>query len=114
MSVGYIDHRRNGYGQHPMLAAHGAGALIEHRYDHLCDVKVVETYSDSSDVDDGVHRSHLMEMHLFDRQSMGFALCLCDNLEYPYCQFLCPVGECAPVQYLHYVSQTTVLMVMIM
>ena len=97
-----------------MLTAHGACAIIEHRHDHIGDAEVVETYGNGSDVDDGVHRSHFMEMHLLYGQAVSLALCLCDDLEYPDRHSLCPVGQCASVQYLHNVGQSPVLMTMAM
>ena len=82
--VGFDDihGRRDGNGQHAVLAADGASALGETGDDDIRDPQAVKGDRRGNDIYDGVDGADFMEMHLFQRHVMGERLCFRYDVEH--------------------------------
>ena len=74
-----------------MLAAHRAASLRDPRHSHIPDPEIVETYRRRHNVDDGIDRSHFVEMHFIDRYAVCLGLRLREDLKDPQRQGSCPL-----------------------
>ena len=91
MRLCYIRHGRYRHLQDPVLAAHRAASLRDPRHSHIPDPEIVETYRRRHNVDDGIDRSHFVEMHFIDRYAVCLGLRLREDLKDPQRQGSCPL-----------------------
>lgn len=80
-----------------MLTPGVTGSLVKGGYHHIVNAQIVKADRRADDVHNGIHRAHLMEMYLFDGQTVGLGLCLCHNAEHLPGQLFCSVRCLHPV-----------------
>ena len=74
MSRNDVERSGNRHGDDAVLAADGAVAVYELGHDHAADAEVVEKHRHRHDVDDGVDRADLVEVHLGELYAVGLGL----------------------------------------
>ena len=91
MPSGNIGYSRNRHGYHAMLAAYKAAAFTQLRHNDLINIQIVQADRSGYNIHDGVHSSHLMEMHFFCGYSVSRGFCFRQYLKNTVCDFFRPV-----------------------
>ena len=68
-----------------MLAMHMSVSLCQGGHHHIIHSQIIHAHRHTDDIHNGLNGSHFVEMHLFQRQTMGLGLCLGHDPEHPAC-----------------------------
>ena len=97
-----------------MLAADSTAALAQLRYNNVFNAQAVGTHSNRYNINDGINRANLMEMHCILLHSMCFSLGIRNNIKNLQRQFLGCSTHIRSINNRNNLLQTAVLMVMMM
>ena len=114
MPSGNIGYSRNRHGYRAMLAAYKAAAFTQLRHNDLIDIQIVQADRSGYDIHDGVHSSHLMEMHFFCGYSVSRGFCFRQYLKNTVCDFFRPVRYLCMADNMKDFFESPVLMGMMM
>ena len=97
-----------------MLAADSTAALAQLRHNYVFNTKTVGTHSNRHNINDGINRANLMEMHCILLHSMRLCLSIRNNIKNLQRQFLGCNTHIRSINNRNNLLQTAVLMVMMM
>ena len=114
MSSGNISYSRNRHGYRAMLAAYKAAAFTQLRHNDLIDIQIIQADRSGYDIHDGIHSSHLMEMHFFCGYSVSRGFRFRQYLKNTVCNFFRPVRYLCMADNMKDFFESPVLMGMMM
>ena len=97
-----------------MLAADSTAALAQLRHNYVFNTKSVGTHSNRHNINDGINRANLMEMHCILFHCMRLCLSIRNNIKNLQRQFLGCSTHIRSINNRNNLLQTAVLMVMMM
>ena len=97
-----------------MLAADSTASLAQLRHNYVFNSQTVGTHSNRHNINDGINRANLMEMHCILLHSMRLCLSIRNNIKNLQRQFLGCSTHIRSINNRNNLLQTAVLMVMMM